>query len=671
MPVTILAPSSSTVPTAVAAPIVEIKQTWAGTWEFAPDLEFLRASRDTGANDLGVCELRRRYGSVKEPFESGFSTRPTVNLMGWWVRVSFIGEQGKQVAWTGRIEGEPRQPYGSPSPSGVQNFVAYEPLQLLRKLDLSRSYWLVVTTDSDGQPANNEKTLGWTPDFNARDHRGLLVGNRSATKSNGCYLFGGTSLWTHYDAAEYVLNRFANEDGTAGPKWVLGGQAEILKRITSTISLSESKSVADALRVLISPGMGVDYHTAPAADGGFDVVVHALVADDVSFGGVSLPRNPNTVRLKRSKALDTIDVRVIRTHENRYGRIRVQGKRIVVCCTLLGADGSLVPQWSNALEIAYKAGTGTPDDVGADHDEVRKIDKFRPVYQQWGVPPNWDNQGGHATIKLDEDGTVAESADYQNSVRRTLTWLPIREGYDYTANLTGPPADGNLAGHEADMLPPAVWLFDEEEQRYVPAEKADPAVNVGVSHTDLGVMLSATPNHVLGLNRFEGVAGSETNPVAADSEMYPVYDGAKIIATVAFESDHRFELEWEQFPAAQPSSGTLVIEDPQAEFWYLAKDTAIGLGTDGQFKIAGPLTLRDDTARLSLLMAGAIARYHKERARAEITIKGLVPWGELLGQVLTVIDDGGDSQTIQGVITSVDWTGGDRPMTVVRTGFAQ
>ena len=143
-----------------------------------------------------------------------------------------------------------------------------------------------------------------------------------------------------------------------------------------------------------------------------------------------------------------------------------------------------------------------------------------------------------------------------------------------------------------------------------------------------------------------------------------------MIATVAFESDHRLELEWEQFPAAQPSSGTLVIEDPQAEFWYLARDTVVGLDTDGKFKIAGPITLRDDTPRLSLLMAGAIARYHKERARAEITIKGLVPWGDLLGQVLTVIDDGGDSQTIQGVITSVDWTGGEHPMTVVRTGFA-
>lgn len=652
MGVTILAPSSATFPAAVAAPIVEIKQTWGDDWEYAPDLEFVRASRDAGANDLGACELRRRYGSVKDTYESGFSTRSTVNLMGYWVRVSLIGEQGKQVSWTGRIEGEPRQLHGSTTPSGVQHFVAYEPMQLLRKVDLSRSVWLV-----DGV----EKVLGWTPDFNARDHRGLLVGNRSSAKSNGCHLFGGTDLWTHYDAAEYILNRFASEDGIVGPKWRLGGQADILKRITSTISISEAKSVADVMRLLVPPGMGVDYHTAPAADSGFDVVVHALVAEDVSFNGVSLPRNPNTVRLKRSQALDAVQVNIIRTRENQYGRIRVQGRRIVVCCTLLGSDGSLVPQWSDALETAYKAGTGTPDDGPADHDEVRKIDRFRPVYQQWGAPPAWDHQHGRAAIKLYENGAVADSADYQNSVRRTLTWLPIREGHDYTANLTGPPADGNLAGHEADMLSPAVWLYDEEEQRYVPAEKADPAVNVSVSHTDLGVMLSASPNHVLALNRFEG---------AADSDTEPVYDGAKAIATIAFESDHRLELEWEQFPAAQPSSGTLVIEDPHAEFWYLALDAVIGLGADGTFKVAGPLVLRDDTPRLSLLMAGAIARYHKERARAEITIKGLVPWGDLLGQVLTVIDDGGDSQTIQGVITSVDWTGGEHPMTVVRTGFA-
>lgn len=653
MGVTILAPSTTTIPIPIAAPVVEVKPLWSDAWRYAPDIEFVRAARNIGANDLGVCELRRRYGNVKDVFETGFSSRPTLNLMGWWVRVSFVGEQGKQVSWIGRVEGEPRHPYGSATPSGVQHWVAYEPMQLLRKTDIARSYWLV-----DGA----EKTLGWTPDFNARDHRGLLVGNRSATKSNGCYLFGGTDLWTHYDAVEYVLNRFANEDGVSGPTWRLGGQSAILKRITSTVPLGETKSVADVLRTLIPPGMGVDYHVAPASDGGFDVAVHTLVADDVSFNGVSLPRNPNTVTLKRSKALDAVTVNIVRSRENQYGRIRVQGRRIVVCCTLLGQDGSLAPQWSDALEDAYMAGTGTPGDDPADHDEARKVDKFRPVYRQWGAPSDWDHQFGEASVRLNASGEVVEGADHQNAVRRTLTWLPIREGHDYTVNVEGPPADGNVSGHEADFLPPAVWLYDDELQRYIPAEKADPPISVSVSHTDLGVMLGANPNHVLALNRWSDAAGTEVEPV---------FDGAKMLATLAFESDHRLELEWEQFPAAQPSSGTLVIEDPQAELWYLAQSTVVGVDADGKFKVAGPIVLRDDTARLSLLMAGAIARYHRERARAEITMEGLVPWGELLGQVLTVIDDGGDSQTIQGVITTVEWTGGDRPRTIVRTGFAE
>jgi hypothetical protein len=68
-------------------------------------------------------------------------------------------------------------------------------------------------------------------------------------------------------------------------------------------------------------------------------------------------------------------------------------------------------------------------------------------------------------------------------------------------------------------------------------------------------------------------------------------------------------------------------------------------------------------------MSGALARYYQERSRGEVTVRGLLPWGGLLGQILTVIDDG-DAQTIQAPITSVAWTNGEHPTTVISTGFA-
>ena len=67
-------------------------------------------------------------------------------------------------------------------------------------------------------------------------------------------------------------------------------------------------------------------------------------------------------------------------------------------------------------------------------------------------------------------------------------------------------------------------------------------------------------------------------------------------------------------------------------------------------------------------MAGAIARYYMERNRAEIIVKRLLPWGNLVGQILTVVQGSGSTQTIQAPITSVEW---HENTTVIRTGFAK
>jgi len=88
---------------------------------------------------------------------------------------------------------------------------------------------------------------------------------------------------------------------------------------------------------------------------------------------------------------------------------------------------------------------------------------------------------------------------------------------------------------------------------------------------------------------------------------------------------------------------------------------------------AGLQILRDDRPRMGMVLAGAIARYAASRARAEIVATGICPWGGLLGQILTTIEAGGDSTTVQAPITQITWQnalGGGVPKTIVRTGFA-
>lgn len=658
MGATIIAPTATPFPFPVLAPVVELKRRWSDPWEFEPDLEPVRMEAATSGHKAGSLELRRRYGRVKQPWESTYATRTSWDLLDYWVRVRLAGAQGLQTAWVGRIAAESRELHGSDQgPAGVQSWVAHEPLYLLDRIAVSTSHWINPQT-SAGAPVE----LGWSPSWNAFDGRGVTVGNRSAERLGASFVFGGTETWTRKDMLEYLLARFVDEGGATGPAWSIGGQVDILAGISDTVPIGDSQSVADLLRKLTPREMGIDYRIVPTDDG-FEVNVFALTATPVSFGGTSIPTNPRTVEVKVGESLDSIRTSIVRTREHRYAKIRVLGQRVLVCCSLRAADGTLLPKWTSQLEALYKAGAGAAEDDPALHDKARAADIYRPVYQAFGAPSTWNLQAGKARPSVDGAGVLqAETpADYQTKVRETLSWLPLRDGVDYGVS---PAIDRNPAGHEPDLRPPVAWVYDEEDERYVPAEEY--GIAVSVPRADWGVFLQASPNHTLALNHFN-----------ADSETDPRFDYDLLVATIAMRTDERLGLEYE-IPLDQgeeahgPSAGTLDIVDEMAEIWYLAPGTAVGVDENGTLRTSGGegRVLRNDAPRLALLMAGAIARYTNERARAEIVAKGLLPWNDLLGSVLTVIETAGDTQSVQGVVTSVEWSFVGSPQTVIKAGFA-
>jgi len=651
MGTTIIGPESSEIPFPVAPPRIEIKHDWSDEWRIEPELELVRCVAAASGEDLGVCELRRRYGAVKGPQDDDFYIRKSWKLLGYWVRISVLGTEGYQTIWVGQISTESREIHGTDSSeSGIQTWVAYEPLQILRKTRIAESYWL-----ESGQ----EKTIAWIPPMNSRDAQGTLIGNRSAAKSNGTYLYGGSDIWTRYDALEYIVKRFLDRSSAGGPTWTIGGQADLLKDLTDMINFGSTQTVAEALRRLIPVRLGMDYTIVPTEDG-FEISIYALTSDEWSFGGATLPRNPNTVRIRSGQHPDLVRAEVVRTIDHQYDRIRVLGRRIVMCCTLRADDGSLVPKWTSSLETAYKDGTGSDTDSAAKQDKVRQQDRFRPVYQLFGAPANWDHQGGAAAPVIDAEGNInwGSVSNYQNQVRETLSWIPLREGLDYS---TDPPTDQNPSGYTPDLLPPAAWLYDPEGSgRYVLAEEV--GVSVSALRSDLGVFLQAQPNHLLAKGHWTGARKTTTQPK---------YDYDKLVVTLAFETDQRQMFSYE-LPGGGDGS-TMDIEVPDAELWLLAPNTVVGVASDGTLKTSGSngRVLRDDGQRMMMVMAGALARYYVQRARARIVLKGLWPMSELIGQILTVVEEGNDSTTIHAPITSVEWIIGDSQQTVIKTGFAQ
>jgi hypothetical protein len=677
MPVSIIGPTAAEYPRRAYAPIVEVKEAWGDEWLFEPRLELVQCTEVTAGQGLSSAELRHRYAPMmKYPWEASGSANPAWPLpVGWWVRVSLVGDEGPQAIFTGRISDERRDLAGSSDgPMGVQSWVAHGPADVLRKRFISRSWWQV------GEEAQE---LGWIPAMNDRGKHNLLLGNRSDDKPvKGTYLYGGRNTWTHRQYAEYLLAWFIDESDDDGPAWTLGGQVELLEAMTEVVRFGTTQTAAEILGALISTELGVDYTIRPTDDG-FEVFVYALTAQEWTFGTATLPKNPNTVRIETSQTHDNLQATVVRSNADRYKTIRVLGRRMVVCLSLYAENSatrfsqpltSLTAGWTADLQEEYETGTGDPvNDPAVYHDQARQCDRLKTVFQKYVVPSNVLI----VSPKIDAAGEVLQpvqwNEDAQNVIRETLNWTPLQDV----------PVEQIPDDHDPGFLPPGAWILRAgiSPGPWLPTwESFDPRfwwsladmdVAVSALPIDWGLMLSAAPPHALAKTHWGEYVAEPT------SEHWPVADWEDLVITIAVESDHRLFCEV-QIPDAKPSDGVLELEVPDAELWFVAPQTCVGpqRGNPEELEFTGYLrmgkVLRNDNERLWPVMAGALARFYRERVKADIVVEGLRAWGGLLGQILTVVEQNGDGQEVQAPITSVTWQpgdgDGDSGRTTIRTG---
>ena len=578
-----------------------------------------------------------------------------------------------ETAWVGRISGENREAMGaSNGASGRQHFDCYGPAQLLQKTGVADA----IFDKGGGETARIE----WVPGINDRDSRGVLVGNRSAAKVGDSYLYGGTSTWSHLDYCEYILKQFVEPE--TGATWSITDATGHLSELQNTVKLGTTQTALAVLRKLIPREYGLEWMILPDADGDtFEIYVFSLVARAYAFNGKTLPANGNTLEIQTSQTTDSIQTHIIASSDQQYRRIRVLGRRIIVCCSLYGIDDDLEAKWSTALEADYVAATGAASAAADDCDAARDSDRYRDVFQLYGIPDDWDFRDGDAAPTVDAygdwTGTGSDSAgvgDTQTQTRSTLRWLPLLAGVDYADGAT---IDGNPAGRVPELLPPTAWLWMDADAsgsgsgsagRYIPAEEA--GCHVTGCRNSLGVWLKAgKANHLIAENHWSGAAATGTAPE---------YDWEDMVATVAFESDQRLAVVYTADTSTSGSDGdddhaigTLDIEVPDAELWYLAPFTALrpdpdpdsASGDDASIDYlvtSGPVgrVLRNDNGRLAAVMAGALSRYVDARARAAVTIKGRYrEAADYLGMILLEVDQGGGVSTpIGGPVTAIEWT---------------
>ena len=708
MPVTILGPTSD-IPYATFPTLVQIKEHWGDDWQSTPGLYLEQATRNAGGHDLDAASFTWNYGLLAHPWDDQPQQYSPLAIDGWWVQVLLCSQSGTQQIWLGRISGEGREIHGDQGgESGVQRWQAYGPQMILRKATITQSVWLPPA----GSHIEGDNWLDWLPGMNDRvGQQALVIGNRSPntyTSQDGnyqSYVFGGPNTWSAQDFVNYVLAwwlDFSHAD-PAGPKFTLGGQADLLKNLQFAQEWGEVTTADHVLRTLINPRLGVDFSLEYAADGsGFTVNVFALQTQAVSAGDVTLPANPNTVRVQAGDTPANLSTHVAISNDHKVSLIRVLGKRVVMTCTLAGpqadaymgggATATIGFGWPATLQTDYDNGEGSvPTDADGEQlypptsaealDYCRRDPRYRDVYSLWLWQPGTDLTAIKAAVDLDAKGnpslgtTGSDEPPRQNLLRHTLHWVPLRADYDYSAwngaawppalltEGADPDATAGDPGYVPLFLPPQVFLPDTNNH-YRLASMA--GVHVSAPAHGLGVRLNCHPRHLVAASAFTG----------QKTLHQPKWDAAGMLATLAFESDVRLSLEY-QVPKSDPLDGSQEIYIHDAEMWLLAPKTAVGFKNDGSGDFVQSanslLILRDDRPRLGMVLAGAIARYASSRARAEVTAAGICPWGGLLGQIMTTVESGGDSTTVESPITQIQWSNaldGGVPKTTIRTGFA-
>jgi hypothetical protein len=435
---------------------------------------------------------------------------------------------------------------------------------------------------------------------------------------------------------------------------------DALDGLAMPVAIRRGQSIFDLMRQIIAPRWGLDFTIDPT-DEGFEIFIYAMQREPVTAAGYTLPGNPYLYELDLTDAPD-VQVEFETARNQFYDRVRVIGQPIVTTFSAgSGAEMSKANVWTAAQETAYEygAGLGDLDDQEAKrkNDAVRADDRFADVFAAWRlVWGTWQN--GAAYPRCGDDGTLIYAAvPYQYQERSTRPKLALLDGYDYS---TSPPT---WTGDD-DAIPqfrnPLAWATCPHTSRRVrldalPDEWRGERMSPAALAHEWGIRVRATPNHFLGRGSVDLTYPSAHDP-SNDEPGGLAY--ATVGFTISIESDHRVQVAQELPADVQFGQGLeLVVEVDDAELWILAPSTVVGVAADGTLETspAAVVLLRDDREYLKKVLAGAVARYLRERRRASVQFAALEPNGLAIGMILETVTTGGVERLVNAPVSGVAW----------------
>lgn len=611
---------------------VETRPSWTGgAWTVRPNVVPLSAS--IASEGVGQFSFSVDYGTVKFHGAADFAAVDYTQIQHEWVRVKVSPYGANDIIFQGRIESDSRTLYRKLAgiPEGKQIFTAYDGVQLLNKRLMSR-------TISRDEGSTDYRTIKHLIPFNLHQNGRDKVANRSDSRRNtgsiNHYVFElRGDAWRVIDAIEYLLAEFMN--GASDPQFALSLPVGALTDELEPLRFESPTTVMNAISQILSRQYGWSWAVVPTSTG-YTMRLFTLTGTPITFESATVPANPNVTTFNTDDP--DAQIQIERSFSQKYGKIRCWGNPMIVVASFNNATGQIAEGWTGSDETEFNAASADKKESG----------DFTNVFQRFHAkvtPVSTWSAAKLPSVKADGtlDQTIRGPVPQLN--KATLSFLPLYQSVDYLAEEPGDPANP-----DDDFLPPRLFM-----KRTGGADYFDVAVAAGAA-------ISVLPAHI-------GLLGNVTNPAtfsgAADSE----FDHATAVITVAFEASERLEVEY-VIGGATNADGVFEYHVNDAELWYLAPDTLLGIEDDGSPKQTSTgYETRNDRTKIFRAMAGLIARYGNPRAKATLNFKGIHMYHSLLGYILQAVADGTDSSTIAAPITGVQWNF-ENQTTIVSTGHA-
>lgn len=686
--------------TTILQTIVSTKERWGDAWEEAPYLQPRRAVEAASPSEP-YAEFVYDYGQLKREHEFQFTTYDPVELIGRFILIEVIPEgdgvyrpgRDRQPLWIGRIIDEHTEHQGADATTfverGVQVLRATGIDHELRRRRLSGAVVLQAKGSREpgsfsvGEPEPVEINRALT--FNDRRRfGGSDKGNRSTNLHDTGNAYGPIEthlfsadgeLWSNLDIWTYFRGRHHPPHPPVGPAFTPSGQYDDLDNIIGRSIRYEGRTFAEMLDVLIDRRRGFGWTVRANPDDLERVFVHVFshFGRAINARGVEFTANPEQITLRFDDDLLAEPVVTRVSEANLYDRIEVLGAPVLSCfslsfaSTFTGGDENLERGWTDGEEDAYltanSSGSSDPDL----NDAVRQGDEFERVFQLFRPVRGWDWCAGDPTEappvshigwcnpRVTKSGVLSipggntDPSGYFNHHRSFERFLPI---------LQAAAADDA----EPELRRPFAILPDPAGSgRYHFIERppeGQPSGHLRMADSELGVVVSYSPNHILALTDW-----SDPAPTNHD----PVWDYRDLILTVAARTDERLRV-FEDVTSVGADGRVLTIEIPDAEAWWVVRGTVIDVQNGDLVLHTGDMEVRNDRDELNQILVLAWSWYAQERRAISITYKDLVLVAPV-GTYIKEIASANGSLPAGTVVTRREWDF-QRGRTKIETEFA-